>query len=43
MRKCRQRIHYTEADMAELGLDLEILKQQFAQLDEESAEQPQIH
>jgi carboxyl-terminal processing protease len=31
------------ADMAELGSDLELLKQQFAQLDEDSPEQPQIH
>ncbi len=31
------------ADMAELESDLESLKQQFAQLDEEASEQPQIH
>jgi len=31
------------ADMAELESDLESLKQQFAQLDEDSPEQPQIH
>jgi carboxyl-terminal processing protease len=31
------------ADMAELGSDLELLKRQFAQLDEDSPEQPQIH
>jgi len=29
--------------MAELDSDLELLKQQFAQLDEDSPEQPQIH
>jgi len=31
------------ADMAELDSDLELLKQQFAQLDKDSPEQPQIH
>jgi hypothetical protein len=31
------------ADMAELESDLESLKQQFAQLDEDTPEQPQIH
>jgi len=31
------------ADMAELESDLELLKQQFAQLDEDAPEQPQIH
>ena len=31
------------ADMAELDSDLELLKQQYAQLDKDSPEQPQIH
>ena len=31
------------ADMVELESDLELLKQKFAQLDEDAPEQPQIH